>query len=195
MRGGGGDGGSVCERGRANFTLGLRHFKVTAQRRTHVSWKLPERGNETPFSNFHFWKRSFLGSTYSLPGGGTLVCATWIPIRHLVFGLNSFFFFGLPAVCGLKKVPAGACVLRLPASMFCRNQTTRATVARGSALEMEIRRGKFRKSLYVKTSQVGRASTRQHNLFMSHVLSLYFCSTLLHHSKCFILSLCVKWFC
>ncbi|XP_061673480.1 rhotekin isoform X2 [Syngnathoides biaculeatus] len=37
--------------------------------------------------------------------------------------------------------------------MFCRNQTTRATVARGSALEMEIRRGRFRKSLYVNTSQ------------------------------------------
>ncbi|XP_049572592.1 rhotekin isoform X2 [Syngnathus scovelli] len=37
--------------------------------------------------------------------------------------------------------------------MFCRNQTTRATVARGSALEMEIRRGKYRKSLYVNTTQ------------------------------------------
>lgn len=30
--------------------------------------------------------------------------------------------------------------------MFCRNQTARATVARGSALEMEIRRGRFRRS-------------------------------------------------
>ncbi|XP_034094337.1 rhotekin isoform X4 [Gymnodraco acuticeps] len=37
--------------------------------------------------------------------------------------------------------------------MFCRNQTTRATVARGSALEMEIRRGKFRKSVFLDTSQ------------------------------------------
>ncbi|XP_030214115.1 rhotekin isoform X2 [Gadus morhua] len=37
--------------------------------------------------------------------------------------------------------------------MFCRNQTTRATVARGSALEMEIRRGKFRRSLFLDTSQ------------------------------------------
>lgn len=48
---------------------------------------------------------------------------------------------------------------KLPASkkgMFCRNQTTRATVARGSALEMEIRRGKFRKSVFLDTSQVGR---------------------------------------
>ncbi|XP_043968810.1 rhotekin isoform X1 [Gambusia affinis] len=36
--------------------------------------------------------------------------------------------------------------------MFCRNQTTRATVARGSALEMEIRRGKFRKSDFLHTS-------------------------------------------
>ncbi|XP_038560380.1 rhotekin isoform X2 [Micropterus salmoides] len=37
--------------------------------------------------------------------------------------------------------------------MFCRNQTARATVARGSALEMEIRRGKFRKSVFLDTSQ------------------------------------------
>ncbi|XP_053727173.1 rhotekin isoform X2 [Synchiropus splendidus] len=37
--------------------------------------------------------------------------------------------------------------------MFCRNQTSRATVARGSALEMEIRRGKFRQSVFLKTSQ------------------------------------------
>jgi len=39
-------------------------------------------------------------------------------------------------------------------AMFCRNQTTRATVARGSALEMEIRRGKFRRSVFLGTSQV-----------------------------------------
>lgn len=39
-------------------------------------------------------------------------------------------------------------------TMFCRNQTARATVARGSALEMEIRRGKFRKSVFLDTSQV-----------------------------------------
>ncbi|CAB1449139.1 unnamed protein product [Pleuronectes platessa] len=38
-------------------------------------------------------------------------------------------------------------------TMFCRNQTTRATVARGSALEMEIRRGKFRKSVFLDSSQ------------------------------------------
>ncbi|XP_036385937.1 rhotekin-like isoform X2 [Megalops cyprinoides] len=37
--------------------------------------------------------------------------------------------------------------------MFCRNQTTRATVARGSALEMEIRRGKFRMSVFLDTLQ------------------------------------------
>ncbi|XP_028313536.1 rhotekin isoform X4 [Gouania willdenowi] len=37
--------------------------------------------------------------------------------------------------------------------MFNRNHTTRATVARGSALEMEIRRGKFRRSLFLETSQ------------------------------------------
>ncbi|XP_056139204.1 rhotekin isoform X5 [Lampris incognitus] len=37
--------------------------------------------------------------------------------------------------------------------MFCRNQTARATVARGSALEMEIRRGKFRRSVFLDTSQ------------------------------------------
>nr|XP_057926621.1 rhotekin isoform X10 [Doryrhamphus excisus] len=44
--------------------------------------------------------------------------------------------------------------------MFCRNQTTRATVARCSALEMEIRRGKFRKSLYVTTSQGSTLKTK-----------------------------------
>ncbi|XP_035234811.1 rhotekin isoform X3 [Anguilla anguilla] len=37
--------------------------------------------------------------------------------------------------------------------MFCRNQTTRATVARGSAMEMEIRRGKFRRSIFFDTLQ------------------------------------------
>ncbi|XP_061119003.1 rhotekin-like isoform X1 [Conger conger] len=37
--------------------------------------------------------------------------------------------------------------------MFCRNQTTRATVARGSAVEMEIRRGKFRMSVFLDTLQ------------------------------------------
>ncbi|KAM9744082.1 rhotekin isoform 1-T1 [Menidia menidia] len=37
--------------------------------------------------------------------------------------------------------------------MFCRNQTSRATVARGSALEMEIRRGKFRRSVFSDASQ------------------------------------------
>uniref|UniRef100_A0A8C8DB82 Rhotekin n=1 Tax=Oncorhynchus tshawytscha TaxID=74940 RepID=A0A8C8DB82_ONCTS len=37
--------------------------------------------------------------------------------------------------------------------MFCRNQTTRATIARGSALEMEIRRGKFRRSVLLDTLQ------------------------------------------
>uniref|UniRef100_A0A8C2HS02 Rhotekin n=1 Tax=Cyprinus carpio TaxID=7962 RepID=A0A8C2HS02_CYPCA len=37
--------------------------------------------------------------------------------------------------------------------MFCRNQTARATIARGSALEMEIRRGKFRQSVLMETPQ------------------------------------------
>ncbi|XP_056890024.1 rhotekin isoform X1 [Takifugu flavidus] len=37
--------------------------------------------------------------------------------------------------------------------MFCRNQTARATVARGSALEMEIRRGRFRRSAVLDPSQ------------------------------------------
>ncbi|XP_035248028.1 rhotekin-like isoform X2 [Anguilla anguilla] len=37
--------------------------------------------------------------------------------------------------------------------MFCRNRTTRATVARGSAVEMEIRRGKFRMSVFLDTLQ------------------------------------------
>ncbi|XP_012992310.1 rhotekin isoform X2 [Esox lucius] len=37
--------------------------------------------------------------------------------------------------------------------MFCRNQTTRATVARCSALEMEIRRGRFRRSVFLETLQ------------------------------------------
>ncbi|XP_022523311.1 rhotekin isoform X1 [Astyanax mexicanus] len=37
--------------------------------------------------------------------------------------------------------------------MFCRNQTARATIARGSALEMEIRRGKFRQSIFMDTPQ------------------------------------------
>ncbi|XP_067294404.1 rhotekin isoform X4 [Pseudorasbora parva] len=37
--------------------------------------------------------------------------------------------------------------------MFCRNQTARATIARGSALEMEIRRGKFRQSVFMETPQ------------------------------------------
>ncbi|XP_052393840.1 rhotekin isoform X2 [Carassius gibelio] len=31
--------------------------------------------------------------------------------------------------------------------MFCRNQTSRATVARGSAMEMEVKRGRFRLSM------------------------------------------------
>ncbi|XP_056603356.1 rhotekin isoform X5 [Triplophysa dalaica] len=37
--------------------------------------------------------------------------------------------------------------------MFCRKQTARATIARGSALEMEIRRGKFRESVFMETPQ------------------------------------------
>uniref|UniRef100_A0A8C8ITS4 Rhotekin n=1 Tax=Oncorhynchus tshawytscha TaxID=74940 RepID=A0A8C8ITS4_ONCTS len=37
--------------------------------------------------------------------------------------------------------------------MFCRTQTTRAAIARGSALEMEIRRGKFRRSVFLDTLQ------------------------------------------
>ncbi|KAH1169954.1 hypothetical protein KIL84_000939 [Mauremys mutica] len=39
--------------------------------------------------------------------------------------------------------------------MFCRNHRSRVTVARGSALEMEIRRGRFRLSLLGDTPQVG----------------------------------------
>ncbi|XP_060763168.1 rhotekin isoform X1 [Neoarius graeffei] len=37
--------------------------------------------------------------------------------------------------------------------MFCRNQSSRATIARGSALEMELRRGKFRQSVFMDTPQ------------------------------------------
>ncbi|TRY89100.1 hypothetical protein DNTS_004571 [Danionella cerebrum] len=37
--------------------------------------------------------------------------------------------------------------------MFRRNQSSRATIARGSALEMEIRRGKFRQSVLMETPQ------------------------------------------
>ncbi|XP_053313991.1 rhotekin isoform X2 [Spea bombifrons] len=37
--------------------------------------------------------------------------------------------------------------------MFCRNHHTRVTVARCSALEMEIRRGKFRRSVFIDTPQ------------------------------------------
>ncbi|TFJ98160.1 T-cell receptor alpha chain V region CTL-L17 [Platysternon megacephalum] len=39
--------------------------------------------------------------------------------------------------------------------MFCRNHRSRVTVARGSALEMEIRRGRFRLSLLGDTPQLG----------------------------------------
>lgn len=46
--------------------------------------------------------------------------------------------------------------------MLCRNQTARATIARGSALEMEIRRGKFRRSIFLDTLQVGYMVTRIH---------------------------------
>ncbi|KAL6469903.1 hypothetical protein MHYP_G00210220 [Metynnis hypsauchen] len=37
--------------------------------------------------------------------------------------------------------------------MFCRNQTSRATVARGSAVEMEVRRGHFRLSVFEDSAQ------------------------------------------
>ncbi|KAI4882881.1 hypothetical protein NFI96_013098 [Prochilodus magdalenae] len=37
--------------------------------------------------------------------------------------------------------------------MFCRNQTSRATVARGSAVEMELRRGHFRLSVFEDSAQ------------------------------------------
>lgn len=37
--------------------------------------------------------------------------------------------------------------------MFCRNQTSRATVARGSALEMEVKRGQFRLSVFEDSAQ------------------------------------------
>ncbi|ROL51392.1 Rhotekin [Anabarilius grahami] len=49
--------------------------------------------------------------------------------------------------------------------MFCRNQTARATIARGSALEMEIRRGKFRQSVFMETPQhVSRAARPQRTM-------------------------------
>ncbi|XP_022532314.1 rhotekin 2b isoform X1 [Astyanax mexicanus] len=37
--------------------------------------------------------------------------------------------------------------------MFCRNQSSRATVARGSAVEMEVRRGHFRLSVFEDSAQ------------------------------------------
>ncbi|XP_068129672.1 rhotekin isoform X2 [Hyperolius riggenbachi] len=37
--------------------------------------------------------------------------------------------------------------------MFCRNHRSRVTVARCSALEMEIRRGRFRRSMFIETPQ------------------------------------------
>ncbi|XP_016148350.1 rhotekin 2b [Sinocyclocheilus grahami] len=37
--------------------------------------------------------------------------------------------------------------------MFCRNQTSRATVARGSAMEMEVKRGRFRLSVLEDSAQ------------------------------------------
>ncbi|KAG1943600.1 rhotekin isoform b [Pimephales promelas] len=37
--------------------------------------------------------------------------------------------------------------------MFCRNQTSRATVARGSAMEMEVKRGRFRMSVLEDSAQ------------------------------------------
>ncbi|XP_067280041.1 rhotekin 2b [Pseudorasbora parva] len=39
------------------------------------------------------------------------------------------------------------------AIMFCRNQTSRATVARGSAMEMEVKRGRFRLSVLEDSAQ------------------------------------------
>lgn len=76
----------------------------------------------------------------SLPGGGA-------PARN--FTQATFSTEVRPrSVTYLARSPAE------PEDMFCRNQTARATVARGSALEMEIRRGKFRRSVFQDTSQV-----------------------------------------
>lgn len=44
--------------------------------------------------------------------------------------------------------------------MFQRQHRSRVTVARGSALEMEIRRGRFRLSLLGEPEQVGRRRGR-----------------------------------
>ncbi|KAL4623247.1 rhotekin isoform X7, partial [Arapaima gigas] len=44
-------------------------------------------------------------------------------------------------------------VVKAPERMFCRNQTSRATVARGSALEMELRRGRFTRSVLLDAPQ------------------------------------------
>lgn len=57
--------------------------------------------------------------------------------------------------------------------MFCRNQTARATVARGSALEMEIRRGRFRRSVFLDPSQVRAVSARAHTRTHAHTLRVF----------------------
>lgn len=79
-------------------------------------------------------------------------------VRFLQFALTLFrlWLFFFPRARLSVKFPQEA------ETMFCRNQTARATVARGSALEMEIRRGKFRKSVFQDTSQVHWLSASYH---------------------------------
>lgn len=89
------------------------------------------------------------------PPGGAAFGASWIrvapffgtipPVCAHFISAVTFFFFPRKTICKVSQEAE---------AMFCRNQTARATVARGSALEMEIRRGKFRKSVFQDTSQV-----------------------------------------
>lgn len=55
--------------------------------------------------------------------------------------------------------------------MFCRNQTSRATVARGSAMEMEVKRGRFRLSVLEDSAQVSDPSTTSAQSQSHHKLS------------------------
>lgn len=64
----------------------------------------------------------------------------------------------------IRSTRGSLCSFQKAETMFCRNQTARATVARGSALEMEIRRGKFRKSVFLDTSQVDGLLANYHTV-------------------------------
>lgn len=105
------------------------------------------------------------------PPGGAAFGASWIRVapffgndssslRSLYFGCD--FFFSRETICKVSQEAE---------TMFCRNQTARATVARGSALEMEIRRGKFRKSVFQDTSQVQWLSASYHTRTNTHTLA------------------------